>query len=222
MGLFFNLKHTKTKCINGCNIFNDKKLYSYWENKNITSDEKHVLNYLQKKLSTKNKNILHIGIGNSYLAKSLKKYKKIDGISLSGSEIHYGLNQNIKNYNIYHLNKFSKKSLFNNKLNSYDLIIDVNLKSYACCNVAFKHLFKQYLKMLNPKGIIITGKKGMKWSRIVKPVLSFSFKNFFYQRLKEFDGPKSNILSKNELLSLNTRNVYKLSNLKKLILIKKK
>ena len=108
------------------------------------------------------------------------------------------------------------------KLNSYDLIIDVNLKSYACCNVAFKHLFKQYLKMLNPKGIIITGKKGMKWSRIVKPVLSFSFKNFFYQRLKEFDGPKSNFLSKNELLSLNTRNVYKLSNLKKLILIKKK
>lgn len=222
MGVFFNLKHTTTKCINGCNIFNDKKLFSYWESKNITSDEKNVLNYLQKKISTKNKKILHIGIGNSYLAKTLKNFKKVDGISLSGSEIHFGLSQKIKNYNIYFLNKFSKKSLFNKKLNSYDIIIDVNLKSYACCDIAFRHLFKQYLNMLNPKGIIITGKKGMKWSRIIKPVLSFSFKNFFYQRLKEFDGPKSNILSKSDLLSLNTRRIYKVSNLNRLIIIKKK
>ena len=221
MGFFFNLKHAKTKCINGCDIFNDKKSFSYWENKNITTDEKYVLNYLQKKSSTKNKKILHIGIGNSYLAKSLKNFKKIDGISLSGSEIQNAINQKIKNYDIYFLNKFSKKSLFNNKLNFYDIIIDVNLKSYACCDIAFKHLFKQYVKMLKPKGIIITGKKGMKWSRIVKPVLSFSLKKFFYQRLKEFDGPKSNILNKRELLSLNTKNIFKVSNLNKLILIKK-
>ena len=61
-------------------------------------------------------------------------------------------------------------SLFNKKLSGYDIILDVNLKSYACCTVAFNHLFKQYLKMLKPKGIIITGKNGMKWSRIIKPV----------------------------------------------------
>ena len=128
----------------------------------------------------------------------------------------------IKNYKIYFLNKFSKRTLFNKKLSHYDIIIDVNLKSYACCDIAFNHLFKQYLKMLKPKGIILSGKNGMKWSRIIKPVLSFSFKKFFYKRLKEFDGAKNNILNKNELLLLKKKHNLQILNLYNLILIKKK
>ena len=56
-------------------------------------------------------------------------------------------------------------------------------------------MFKMYVNIINKDGKIITSRTGLKWSRIVKPVLSFSFKNFFYKRLKEFDGPVSNILS---------------------------
>ena len=80
----------------------------------------------------------------------------------------------------------------------------------------------QYIKMLKKNGIIITGKSGMRWSRIVKPVLSFSFKRFFYKRLKEFDGPKNNILSKKDLTLLKKKHNFKISNLNNLILIKKK
>ena len=29
----FFFKYTKTKCIDGCELFNDEKNYSYWENK---------------------------------------------------------------------------------------------------------------------------------------------------------------------------------------------
>ena len=50
--------------------------------------------------------------------------------------------------------------------------------------------------------IIITGKRGMNWSRIVKPVIRFSLRKFFYKRLKEFDGPSSNILSLTECYNL--------------------
>ena len=112
--------------------------------------------------------------------------------------------------------------MFNKKLSHYDIIIDANLKSYACCNIAFNHLFKLYLKMLKPKGIILTGKNGMKWSRIIKPVLSFSFKKLFYKKLKEFDGEKTNILSKNDLLLLTKKYNLRISNYTNLILIKKK
>ena len=59
-------------------------------------------------------------------------------------------------------------------------------------------MFNDYSKMLNEKGSIISGKKGMNWSRMLKPVYRFSLKNFIYKRLKEFDGPASNILSINE------------------------
>ena len=48
----------------------------------------------------------------------------------------------------------------------------------------------------------------MKWSRQIKPVLSFSFKKMFYKRLKEFDGPNSNFLSDNDCLNLSRK--YKL------------
>ena len=43
----------------------------------------------------------------------------------------------------------------------------------------------------------------MRWSRQVKPVLSFSFKKLFYRRLKEFDGPKSNFLNENDCFKLS-------------------
>ena len=47
MGFFFNLNHIKTKCVNGCELFSDKQLFSYWEYNKITSDEKFILNFLQ-------------------------------------------------------------------------------------------------------------------------------------------------------------------------------
>tara|TARA_B110001454_G_C12580626_1_gene375943 strand:- start:84 stop:752 length:669 start_codon:yes stop_codon:yes gene_type:complete len=221
MGFFLNLNHEKTRCINGCELFNDKQSFSYWESKKVTSDEKHIFNFLQNKKFINKKKILHVGIGNSYIEENLKNFNQIDGVSLSGSEIISGRKKKIKNYKIYFLNKFSKNTLFNKKLDRYDIIIDVNLKSYACCDIAFNNLFKQYLKMLKPKGIILTGKRGIKWSRVIKPVLSFSFKNFFYKRLKEFDGPKRNILNKKDLLLLKNKHNLNISILKNIILIKK-
>jgi SAM-dependent methyltransferase len=222
MGFFLNLNHTKSKCVNGCELFNDRQLFSYWESNKVTSDEKCILNFLQNKISINKKKILHVGIGNSYIEENLNNFYRIDGVSLSGSEIINAQKKKIKNYKIYFLNKFSKRTLFNKKLSHYDIIIDVNLKSYACCDIAFNHLFKQYLKMLKPKGIILSGKNGMRWSRIIKPVLSFSFKKFFYKRLKEFDGAKKNILNKNELLLLKKKHNLQILNLYNLILIKKK
>ncbi len=222
MGFFLNLNHTKSKCVNGCELFNDRQLFSYWESNKVTRDEKCILNFLQDKISINKKKILHVGVGNSYIEENLKNFYRIDGVSLSGSEIINAQKKKIKNYKIYFLNKFSKRTLFNKKLSHYDIIIDVNLKSYACCDIAFNHLFKQYLKMLKPKGIILSGKNGMRWSRIIKPVLSFSYKKFFYKRLKEFDGPKNNILNKNELLLLKKKYNLQISNLNNLILINKK
>lgn len=203
MSFFFNLKSTTTKCINGCVLFNDTSNFSYWENKKTTSDEEHIVEYLKTNNLVSGKNIMHIGVGNSYFVKNISNYNKVDAITLSKNEMDYGLSFNIHNYNIFFQNKYSYKNLLNETLKSYDIIVDVNLKSFACCEEAFYDLFSRYVSMLKPSGIIITGREGMNWSRLIKPVLSFSLKNFFYKRLKEFDGPINNYLSEKECTKIS-------------------
>ena len=189
-------KYNKTTCINGCKLFNDNTNFQYWENRDETTDEFEIVNYINQNYGDKLKKILHIGIGNSFLARNIKKYEKIDGITISGNELKKGESLNIPNYKVNFSNKYSKSSFFEKDLNnSYDFIVDTNLKSFSCCTKAFDDLIRKYVTMLNNKGTIITSIRGMNWSRIVKPVFSFSFSKLFYKKLKEFNGAKINILS---------------------------
>ena len=194
---FFSYK--KTTCINGCVLFNDNSNYLYWEKKEVTRDELEIINFIKEHNDKKNSHILHTGIGNSFIASNLDNFSKIDGITISGNELSHGNKKNINNYNIYFLNKYSKDAFSQkDKSNYYDLIIDANLKSFSCCSEAFEKLFKKYVLMLKNDGQIITSRAGMNWSRQVKPAHGFSITKMFYRRLKEFDGPASNILSINE------------------------
>ena len=198
----FIKNYKKTKCFFGCILFNDNSDYLYWENRKETDDEIEIVNYLNHFDNLKYFKILHIGIGNSYIAQNLNDYTGIDGISLSNNEIFLANNLNIENYNCFFLNKLSEKAFNDPKFNKYDLIIDVNLKSYSCCNNAFQKMFNNYVKILNDNGFILSGKKGMNWSRLLKPVYRFSLKKLIYKRLKEFDGPESNKLTISECKSL--------------------
>ena len=202
----FIKNYKKTKCSFSCNLFNDNSNFLYWESKPVTEDEIEIVNYLNNNSVNKLPNILHIGIGNSYFAKHLTNYNSIDGISISNNEILEAKKINLPKYKSIFLNKLSANAFDVFKCIKYDYIIDVNLKSYSCCEKAFRKMFNDYSKMLNEKGSIISGKKGMNWSRMLKPVYRFSLKNFIYKRLKEFDGPESNKLKISEcnyLASIN-------------------
>ena len=83
----FNYK--KTQCVNGCNLFNDDSNYLYWENRDTTSDEISIPEFINKNYFNEKLNILHVGIGNSYIALNINNFKKLDGISISGNEIAY-------------------------------------------------------------------------------------------------------------------------------------
>jgi len=203
-------KFNTTECINGCKIFNDNSNYLYWENKSVTNDEIDILAFLKSKNDKKKLNILHVGIGNSFLASKLKNFNEIIGITISQNEIKYATTKNITNYKYFFLNKYKANSLdiFENK--KFDIIIDTNIKSFSCCDEAFNNLFKQYVNSLSHSGYIISHINGLKWSRVVKPKLSFSLKNFFYKRLKEYDGPLNNKLSIPDCRILATENNLKL------------
>ena len=208
-----------TKCINGCELFNDEKSYSYWENKKETFDEIEILNFLNSNNSSNLSKILHIGIGNSYISRNLNKYSSINGISISSNEIFLANNLNIKKYNVFFKNKYEFNTFYNFSKYKYDIIIDPNIKSFACCEKAFKHLMQQYFDILNFDGFIITNIRGMNWSRKVQPVIHFDFNNFFHRRLKEFDGPISNLLSVTEFDFLSKKFGFTLKNFDKNIIL---
>ena len=195
--------YKKSKCINGCILFNDESNYLYWEGRKETTDELEIVNFINNDNSNKNSRILHVGIGNSYVASNINNFKKIDAITISGNELNHAKKLKINNYNPLFLNKLTHNAFSKKELSNYDIIIDVNLKSFSCCEKAFDNLFLNYVLMLNSKGKIITGKKGMNWSRILKPTISFSLKKLFHKKLKELDGPDSNKLKIDECLSLS-------------------
>ena len=75
-------KFNTTKCIAGCKIFNDISNYLYWENRKVTNDEIDIINFLNSNNRNNNLSILHIGIGNSFLASKLNNYKEINVLNL--------------------------------------------------------------------------------------------------------------------------------------------
>ena len=141
-------KYNRSKCPFGCELFNDKN-YSYWEVRKQTSDEVLILKYIKNLNLSDKKRILHIGVGNSYIARNLEDSITIDGITISSKEIDLSKSLNLKNYNTYFQNKYSADNIVGKFLTNYDIIIDNNIKSYSCCQKAFDYLFKLYTKILN-------------------------------------------------------------------------
>jgi len=203
-------KFNSTQCVNGCKIFDDESDYLYWENRTVTNDEIDVLDFLNSNKANKKLVVLHIGIGNSFLASKLNNFKEILGITISQNELMHAASKNISNYKYFFLNKYKANSLDFFKNKKFDIIIDINMKSFSCCNKAFMSLFDQYVKSLKDNGYIISHINGLKWSRTVKPKLAFSFENFFHKKLKEYDGPIDNILNISDCELLANQNNLKL------------
>ena len=195
--------------------------FTYWEDRNTTSDELEIIDFLENTYKLESKQVLHIGIGNSFFAKKFFKNNYIFGITISKKEIENANLLNLSNYKFLLCDKYSKN--FIGELNNFkfDVIVDTNLKSYSCCHESFNFFMENLFNKLNDDGMLITSKNGMRWFKKLKPKLSFNFKNFFYYKLKEVDGNKENILTIDELKNLSKRYNLKFSFDNKLCYLKK-
>lgn len=131
-----------------------------WLTKNperISGAEVSVTNYLKKSLNLyEGKKILHIGIGNSSLFKQLRGvFGQIDGVTNTKQELRVGKEAGFEN--IYLMNKYSEEF---EKLGTYDVIVDVNLKSFACCNEHWLSYFKTVIGKLKLGGRLISHTAG--------------------------------------------------------------
>lgn len=107
-----------------------------------------------------NKTILHVGIGTNSVAKMFhQRVKFICGLTLSYKEKTLADQLNITNYQTVILNKHKSEDF--RKLGKFDIIIDNNINSYACCEC---HLYKYIYNLLCQGNLIVTHLHGAMWT----------------------------------------------------------
>lgn len=107
--------------------------------------------------------LLHVGIGNSQLAQRLAhRADAIDGITVHAREKERADELHLANYRAFIINKHTRRLA--DLPSPYDIIIDNNLASFACCMVHFSRMLRTYRQLLREGGFIITDQRGMDWT----------------------------------------------------------
>ena len=184
---------------------NNKNISSYWEDKKVTSEEFAIFKYLKRNIDN-NSNILHIGVGCSHGVQSLKnKFSSFTGLTIAGLEKAKADNLCILNNSTYIVDKYNHEQLIEIiKPNSFDYIIDINLKSFSPSNKMYENMMKNFYYFLKVGGSIITSESGMNWTTELNLV-----SNNFLQT----GSNRNNILSINDLENFSKKYDLKIKKL---------
>jgi cyclopropane fatty-acyl-phospholipid synthase-like methyltransferase len=110
------------------------------------------------------KRILHVGIGNSGLARRFApRALAVEGLTVSAAELAHASALGISNYRPRLLNKHDPR-LSAVSAEPFDIIVDNNLAAYACCKHHLYVMFESYAALMRPGGELFTHKLGMEWT----------------------------------------------------------
>ena len=105
--------------------------------------------------------ILHVGVGNSGLAKRFApRVELVDGLTVSQPEKKLADSLGIPNYTVHLLSKYGREFVAHVD-NRYDYVVDNNLASFACCKYHFFRMLDNYLWCMRPGARILTDQRGM-------------------------------------------------------------
>jgi len=114
------------------------------------------------KCPLENRDILHVGIGASRLATQLaSRCRHITGVARNASERSTAVNLGLPNYRIVVCNKYSEAFRTQLPLSAYDVIIDNDMASHACCQRHLRALLETYSSLLAPSGWLATAEQGL-------------------------------------------------------------
>ncbi len=137
---------------------------SNWESKVTTCAEQAVIRYLAESPALYwGKRLLHVGIGNGALFASIgAELRSFTGITISRPELEcfrqrYGKLETARTLLV---NKHDDR-LFHSIGDHFDVIVDVNLKSFACCEKHFQKTMVYFANSLSLGGILITAQSGI-------------------------------------------------------------
>jgi len=128
-----------------------------WLGREPTLDEREVVEWLkQRRVPSR---ILHVGIGNSLLSKEFGK-NVAQAMTKDGAEAR---NAEALGVPTILCNKYDVGSYAERLLAPFDLIVDVNIRSYACCDRHFVEYLEEMLEALGPNGSLVTSRRGLEY-----------------------------------------------------------
>jgi hypothetical protein len=132
-----------------------------WSDKATTPDQARIERYIDQ-YDLNRKRILHIGIGNSGLARRFHgRVRAIVGTTIDEPEMIVARSMGFPNYSFVVHNKFSGE---NDAVDGeFDFILDNNPTSPCCCLRHLAALFEFYAAKLGPDGQIVTDRQGLGW-----------------------------------------------------------
>lgn len=132
-----------------------------WSDKATTPDQRRIENYIDR-FDLRRKRILHIGIGNSGLARRFhRRVQEIVGTTIDEPEMSVARSRAFPNYRFVLHNKFSGRD--DAVDGPFDFILDNNPTSPCCCVRHLGELFDFYDKKLAPGGQVVTDRQGLAW-----------------------------------------------------------
>ena len=139
---------------------------SGWESKSTTCAEQAVIGYLTKVPSRyRDKTLLHVGIGNGALFGAMgAELRTFTGITISRPELDQVRTRfkDAASARTLLANKHDER-FFPSIGGDFDLIVDVNLKSFACCEKHFRTTMQFFASSLTPGGTLMTAQSGLEF-----------------------------------------------------------
>ena len=132
-----------------------------WSDKATTSDQARMERYIDR-YDLRSARILHVGIGNSGLAKRFHaRVGEIVGTTIDEPEMQVARALSLPNYSFVTHNKYSGQN--DAVTGAFDFILDNNPASPCCCIRHLAVLFEFYAEKLADGGQIVTDLQGLKW-----------------------------------------------------------
>ncbi|MEA3058800.1 MAG: hypothetical protein QOE50_212 [Sphingomonadales bacterium] len=132
-----------------------------WSNKATTPDQRRMECYIDR-YDLRQKRALHIGIGNSSLARRFhRRVGEIVGTTIDEPEIGVAQALGLPNYRIVIHNKYS--GMDDVVPGKFDFILDNNPTSPCCCVRHLFVLFTFYADRLADGGQVVTDQLGLQW-----------------------------------------------------------
>ncbi len=126
-----------------------------WLGRAPTDDEQEILAWLKDRGAPEK--ILHVGVGNALLFQAFGTRVR-QGLSRDGGEV---ANAATLGFDVVLCNKYDVESYRRLLHNSFDCIVDPNVRSYTCCTPHFIAYMDAMLAALTPRGALYTSKRGL-------------------------------------------------------------
>lgn len=132
-----------------------------WAGEDTTPDQRRIEDYLDR-FDLAGKRILHVGTGNSSLAKRFHaRAAEIVGTTVVPAEAELGNRLALGRYRVLLHNKYAGAQ---GLTGPFDFIVDNNPTTFCCCLTHLLAMLELYARILTPGGQVVTDRVGLGWS----------------------------------------------------------